>query len=292
METPDALSLVFRAVGFVLLLSAAGTPIFVALFRGLLSQSAAITARLGARLGIAALLFVCAHQWLEGARMVGDMSGLVDREMQMTALRSSAGVTFGLQVVGLVLIAIVMRRGARTLPSIAPPLLGIGLAGTFLIIIAFTLTGHTSVVANRWAAAALLTLHLLTVAFWLGALLPLYAAVTAERPAVAAHLIDAFSRKAAWLVPIILLAGAGLAALLVPDMSAFRRPYGQLLLAKLTLFALLMALAAANKWRFGPACARGATRGFKRAVAVEYLLICAVLAVTATMTTFYSPEAP
>jgi putative copper export protein len=113
-----------------------------------------------------------------------------------------------------------------------------------------------------------------------------------EKPAVAAHLIDTFSRKAAWLVPIILLAGAGLAALLIPDMSTFRRPYGQLLLVKLTLFALLLALASANKWRFGPACARGDTRGFERTVVVEYLLICAVLAVTATMTTFYSPEAP
>jgi putative copper export protein len=52
-----------------------------------------------------------------------------------------------------------------------------------------------------------------------------------------------------------------------------------------------MALATLNKWTFGPACAKGRTRAFKQALAIEYVLICIVLAITATMTTFYSPEA-
>jgi putative copper export protein len=93
-------------------------------------------------------------------------------------------------------------------------------------------------------------------------------------------------------VPVILLAGVGLTVLLVPDWAVFRQPYGQLLLAKVALFAVLMALATLNKWTFGPACASGRTRAFKQAVAVEYVLICAVLAITAILTTFYSPEAP
>jgi len=75
----------------------------------------------------------------------------------------------------------------------------------------------------------------------------------------------------------------------------FTRTYGQLLLAKITLFAVLMGLAAGNRWRFGPGIAVGkaaAAQQFRRTVATEYLLICGVLAVTAVMTTFYSPEAP
>jgi len=161
-----------------------------------------------------------------------------------------------------------------------------------LALAAFTLTGHTSVTPHRPAAATLLTLHLLVVAFWLGSLWPLYLAAGREPPPVAAHLIDAFSRVAAWVVPVILLAGVGLTVLLVPDWAVFKQPYGQLLLAKVALFAVLMALATLNKWTLGPACARGRTRAFKQAVAVEYVLICAVLAITAMMTTFYSPEAP
>jgi len=287
LEAPDALSLAFRVISFVLLLSAAGTPIFLALFGALLANSAVTIARVGSKFAAAALVSVCGHQLLEGARMAGDMSGLSDPDMLMTAFRTSGGAAFGVQVVGLVLIVIALGRRARARAQFA-----IGLAGTFLSAIAFALTGHTSTTANRWPAAALLTLHLLVIAFWLGALWPLYIAATREKPTAAAHLIDAFSRKASWLVPLILVAGIGLAVLLIPDLSAFRRPYGQLLLVKVVLFAFLMALAAANRWRFGPACALGDTRGFKRTVLVEYVLICAVLAVTATMTMFYSPEAP
>ena len=64
----------------------------------------------------------------------------------------------------------------------------------------------------------------------------------------------------------------------------------------LTLIAVTigreLALAALNKWRLGPALAStsGAAATFQRVVGAEYLLICAVLVVTAVMTTFFSPE--
>ena len=133
--------------------------------------------------------------------------------------------------------------------------------------------------------------HLLVIAFWMGALWPLYWAAVREPPAIAARLISKFSLVAAAVVPLILLAGIGLVALLVTDWSVFRQPYGVLLLVKAGSFAALMALASLNKWRFGPACARGHTRAFERTVIVEFVVICLVLAVTSVMTTFYSPEA-
>jgi putative copper export protein len=239
-------------------------------------------AKLGWRLAIGALVFVAGHHALEAARMAGEMSGAVDPAMQAMTLRSSEGAAFGLRMVGLVLIAVGLRRGA----------LAVGITGAILAVTAFTLTGHTSVTPHRPAAAALVTIHLVVVAFWLGSLWPLYLVASRDPPPVAVRVIDAFSRVAAWVVPLILLAGAGLAVLLVPNWAVFKQPYGQLLLAKVALFAVLMALATLNKWTFGPACARGQTRAFKQAVAVEYVLMCTVLAVTAMMTTFYSPEVP
>ena len=99
--------------------------------------------------------------------------------------------------------------------------------------------------------------------------------------------------RAVWLVPVILIAGISLAAGLLPNLAALGRPYGVLLIAKLTGFCALMVLGALNKWRFGPALRSGereAGRRFRHALAAEYGLIVAIFGVTALMTTFFSPE--
>src|SRR5258708_36465392 len=130
-------------------------------------------------------------------------------------------------------------------------------------------------------------LPLLVVAFWFGALWPLIVASLRETPARAADLIERFTAVATWLVPVILLAGIVMAVLLLPSVSALNEPYGKLLIAKVVGFALLMGLAAANKWRLGPALGHGAqqsARGFRRPAAAEDVLIPAGLAITAVMT--------
>ena len=294
-DSPDVLSVVFRAVSFTLLLNAAGIPIFIAAFGRLMSSAVPAVRQLGWKLAIGALVFVVGHQALEAARMTGEMSGVMDPAMQKMALLSPGGAAFAVRVLGLVLVAVGLRRVAhvpqRQGAALAPTgPLAIPLVGAFLSVAAFTLMGHTSVTPHRLAAAGLLTLHLLVVAFWLGALWPLYLAAKKEQPAVTARVIEAFSLAAAWLVPLILLAGIGLTAVLIPSLATFRQPYGQLLLVKVSLFAVLLAMASLNKWRFGPACADGDTAAFERTVVVEYALICVVLAVTAALTTFYSPE--
>jgi putative copper resistance protein D len=155
------------------------------------------------------------------------------------------------------------------------------------------LTGHTSTHAYRWLLAPLLLIHLLIVAFWLGALWPLYLVSLRESRERAGRVIDAFSATAIWLVPLILLAGIAMAAILLPDLAALTHPYGELVVTKVVLFAALMGFAALNKWRFGPAIAAGeprASTGFRRSVLAEYILACGVLAVTAVMTSLFSPE--
>jgi copper resistance protein D len=287
MGGPDALSAALRAISFALLLNAAGIPIFIAAFGHLVPNSLSDVRKLGSRLAIAALVFVAAHQALEAARMAGEMSGITDPAMQKMALLSPTGATFAARILGLILVV----AGLRSAPSPGPtPANAIALLGALMTITSFTMMGHTVTNTQRAAAAALVTLHLLVVAFWLGALWPLYLAVKKEQPATAGHLIDRFSVAATWAVPLILLAGIGLSALLLPGLATFKQPYGQLLLAKLAGFAVLMAMASLNKWRFGPACAAGNTAAFERTVVIEYALLCAVLTATAVMTTFFSPE--
>jgi putative copper export protein len=93
---------------------------------------------------------------------------------------------------------------------------------------------------------------------------------------------------------VVLLAGIAMAVLMLPNVSALSEPYGELLIAKVVGFAVLMGLAAANKWRLGPELVQGTVqsgRRFRRSVAAEYVLIAAVLTITAVMTSFFSPEA-
>jgi putative copper export protein len=286
MDGPDALSAALRAVSFTLLLNAAGIPIFLTAFGHLMPGSLSVVRKLGWTLAISAMMFVAAHQVLEAARMAGEMSGVLDPAMQKMALESRAGTVFAARLVGLALVAIGLRRRAGSPPG--PPT--VALLGTVLTITSFTLQGHTTTTPHRAAAAALIILHLLVVAFWLGALWPLYVAVKKEPPAIAARVIDRFSVTATWLVPLILLAGIGLTAILVPSLDTFRQPYGQLLLAKVAGFAVLLAMASLNKWSFGPACAAGNTSAFERTVIVEFILISIVLTATAILTMFYSPD--
>ena len=283
---PDIVSVVLRALSFIALFQAAGAAIFIAGFGRELTHSLAPISRLGRRTAVAALVLVLAHYSLEAARMAGNFSGMSDANLQGMVLHSASAAMVALRALGLLLIAIGLQRSGEWRMVLS-------VIGATLAVTSFALMGHTTVHSARWILALMLIVHLLVVAFWFGALLPLYVASRREILPAAARVIDAFSRLAAWLVPGILLAGLVMAVLLIPQMATFAEPYGELLIAKLVGFALLMGLAAANKWRFGPAIARGEARAlrlFRRAVVFEYVLISTVLAITAVMTTFFSPE--
>jgi copper resistance protein D len=282
-SVPDVLSVVCRAFAFVLLLQSGGIALFLAAFGRRLPGSQGTIQSLGWISALAAMAFVGGHYMLEGARMAGDMSGVIDPSLQRLALHSPTGEALGLQVPGLVLVAVGLRTGRPVLGS----------AGAILAVISFAVVGHTSVSPQRAVLAPLLILHLLVVAFWIGALGSLYLASMRETAGVAAGAVAAFSAVAIWLVPCVFLAGLGMTLLLVPGLSVLLQPYGELLLVKTTLYAVLLGLAALNKWRFGPRMATepSAAEGFRHAVAIEYVLVCSVLTVTAVMTMFYSPEA-
>jgi putative copper resistance protein D len=286
-DMSDVVSVILRALSFVLLFQAAGVAIFVAVFgRGLTSSQVPVR-RLGRVAALAGLVLVAGHYAMEAARMAGELSGMWDPALQGMVWNSSLRAALLCRMLGLLLIAIGLQPASGWWTTVA-------VGGAVLATGAFTLTGHTSVAAHHGALAGLLLIHLLVVAFWFGALWPLYVASARETPARASDLVERFTAIATWLVPVILLAGMTMAVLLLPNVSALSEPYGKLLIAKVVGFAVLMGLAAANKWRLGPALVHGAVqsgRRFRRSVAAEYVLIAAVLTITAVMTSFFSPEA-
>jgi copper resistance protein D len=282
----DVLSVVLRALSFILLFQAAGAAIFVALFDRRLASARDAVRRLGQASALAAIALVAAHYAFEAARMAGDLSGMWDPTLQGMVWDSPNRAALICRVAGLLLIAMGLQiAGPRS------QILMLG--GAVLATGSFMLMGHTSVNAHRGALAALLMLHLLVVAFWFGALWPLYLACLRETPVRASEIVERFTAVATWLVPVILLAGIVMAVLLLPNLATLGEPYGELLIAKVAGFVLLMGLAAANKWRLGPALARGPVQGarwFCRSLAAEYVVIAAVLTITAVMTSFFSPE--
>lgn len=281
---PDVLSVVCRAFAFVLLLQASGVALFGAALGGELSASSAVIRGFGCLSAAGAMLFAIGHHVLEPARMAGDMSGILDPALQNLALQSPMGESFVIRMLGLATLVLGLRMQWT----------GVGIGGALICVVAFTVAGHTAVSAHRTLLAPLLLVHLLIVAFWIGSLGCLYLASVWEPSEVSARVTARFSAVATWLIPGILLAGIGMAALLVPGMKVFTQPYGELLLVKTALFAVLMGLAALNKWKLAPRLRGGEPRSvesFRRSVVAEYVLVCSVLTVTAVMTMFYSPEA-
>jgi putative copper resistance protein D len=282
----DIISVALRALSFVFVLQAAGIALFVALFAPLPAGSHAAICRLGGWAGLIAVVCVAGHYTLEAARMAGDLSGIWDLSLQRIELYSASGAAFLCQLLGLSLLAVGLRAGGKRSVLAA-------LTGAVLALFAFPLTGHTSTHPERLLLGTLLLVHVLIVAFWFGGLLPLYMVSMREPERTTAALIERFSAWAIWLVPLILIAGVTLATQLVPNLAALAQPYGQLLLVKLGGFVVLMGLAAINKWQLVPALIRGepsALTALRRSLIAEYVLIIGVLAVTAVMTTFFSPD--
>ena len=279
---PDALSVALRGLSFVALLQAAGIATFVALFRPYLAGSGIGIRRLGMWSAVITLPLLLGQYLLEPARMAGEMTGVFDPALQRLVMTSRVAVTFAARVVGLACIAAPLTR-ATAVSALA------GLLGGALVAVSFALMGHTAVHAWRPLLAPAVTAHVFIAAFWFGALPALYIATLREAPDRAGRLIEAFSSLALWLVPTLAIVGLLLAVILVRRLVVFGEPYGWLLVAKVVGLTALLGLAAANKRRLGPAVAHGEARGFKQSLVAEYALIVGVLAVTATMTSLFSP---
>jgi putative copper export protein len=282
----DVLSVTLRALSFLTLFQAAGIAVFLALREQELPGTDGALRRIGAFAALVAGALLAAQYPLEAARMSGELDGVLDPNLQGIVMHSAVSVTLSWRLLGLLLIVGGLRR-AGTGGGIA------GVVGVVLLLASFTFVGHTSKDALRWLLSLVLLAHLSVVTFWYGALLPLYLVSSRETPQTAGRVVQRFSARAIWLVPALLLAGLILATLLLPSLAALRRPYGELLIAKVLGFSTLMPLAALNRWRLGPALQSGdpgAGRRFRQAVVAEFALLAAILCVTAVMTTFYSPE--
>ena len=151
-----------------------------------------------------------------------------------------------------------------------------------------------------WIHRASDALHMLAAAVWLGAiagfllLLRPSEAVTRDRLALTAQSLDRFARVGTICVFVIAATGLVNGQMIVGAANIGRSissPYGQLLAIKLVLFAAMLGLAAANRWRLTPALGRalgepdidpaGAVRAMRHSLILEALAGFAILALVA-----------
>jgi putative copper export protein len=282
---PDLLSATLRGLAFIAVLQAGGAALFLALFGRSLDHARPRIRKLALNAVLASVLLLTVQYLLEAARMTGELSGLFDASLQGLVLHSTAFTILVLRLFGIALVA----------SSLAHNALGrsvLGIVGAVSIAASFVFTGHTASSPERWILGPVLVLHLLVIEFWFGALLPLIAIARYESAEGAAHLVQRFSYFATILVPMVLVAGIVMTTGLLPNAAALATGYGLALAGKAAVFALLMLLAALNKWRLGPALVAGrsaARNSFITSVKLECTLIVAVLMGTAILTTFWSP---
>jgi copper transport protein len=197
-----------------------------------------------------------------------------------TGFATSLGASVALALAGVILIGAGLawqsRGGGAAL-----------LTGAGLSIASFSVTGHSATAAPVWLTAPVLGLHTLCVAYWVGALPPLYRRLGADPISAVVPIVDRFSRRALYAVAVLILCGLVIAAVQLRAVPALlQTDYGRTLLVKLGLVAVLLLVAALNKKFLTRALAREQPRAaiwLRRMILAEATLIVGILVATAVL---------
>jgi len=239
------------------------------------------TRRLAAIFAVLGLFATILSFSLRGANLTGDLSGMTDPMMLSLLWTTPVGTALALRLIGLNLLLVGLflgRIGAW-----------VSVLGGIIALFSFTQIGHISSSESELMEVALI-LHLLAVALWIGVLTPLYRlASSSTRYASAADVGHQFGLVASVSVPVLIVVGGYMGYQLVGSFTALvETGYGQALIIKILLVGGLLALAAVNKLRFIPALRLGdpvAASHLSKSIYVEWLVILAILGVTAVLTT-------
>jgi putative copper export protein/mono/diheme cytochrome c family protein len=239
------------------------------------------------------IAIVSAVAWL--AAVTATMSGLswftgIGPSTLATVL---GGTLFGkvwILRLGLALVLLLASRRLNAEHTRRALVCSTAVAAIYLATIAWS--GHAAAgeAATRSEQLACDVVHLLAAGAWLGALPALIYALGIPQPiSGAAWATRRFSAIAVACVIALVLSGIGNSWFLVGSIPAlFGTTYGSLLLAKLALLALMLGIAALNRWVWTPRLAAGdprALRGLRRNTMLEItvgLLVVLVVGVLGT----------
>lgn len=219
---------------------------------------------------VAQLLLIGAH----GAMRAGlPLTGLWASASWQAAWAAPSLWLDGAPLLGF-LIVIFAHRG-RMLASVAQGL------GALLALASFAGSGHVLAVLPPMQGQALMLLHGLTAALWIGAFDPLRRAFARDAGPMTVALFDRFQRLGLVAVSAVVASGATMAWLLLPRWSnLWDSSYGLTLSAKLLAVLTMLAIAAINRFWLTPRALAGSAAMKQRLLLVLRLdLLAALIAV-------------
>ena len=272
-------------------LVATGAVLFRLAFPRLPDHDRRRVARMGvfaAWAGVILILF----QWpLEAGYLGGGNIAAATNPMLLgIVFEGASGGRLMLAVAGLLLVQAIQLNNL----ALSKTANSVSLVGVLLVMLAFVQVGHT-VNTPRLVLAGLLSVHLMAAAFWVASLWPLFHLVgRGHNQDNTAHILTRFGKIAMGGVGLLVLAGVTLATLLTGGLTPLlTTAYGQLLIGKVLIVAVLLLFAAANKWRLVPAFESGdatAPGRLQRSIALEMVLVVVILLITAVLTRVTSPN--
>ncbi|MEN3349598.1 MAG: copper transport protein [Bradyrhizobium sp.] len=205
------------------------------------------------------------------------LTGLLTWAAWATAISTSLFWAILLAIAAMLIAAIAWRS-----PSIASSWRR---TATAMICVGLSLavSGHAATASPQWLTRTALFIHGVGLAYWMGALAPL-AVLAWQRKDSLLRVLRNFSTLAVPVVALIALSGLVLAFVQLESFRALLDTgYGNILLLKLVLVSLLLVFAALNRLVFTPAIAREfhRTRPLQRSIAVEFVLMIAILGLVA-----------
>lgn len=159
-----------------------------------------------------------------------------------------------------------------------------------LLVGSFSQVGHVTNLS--FFAQILISLHVIAMSLWMGALFPLWRLSKTVNGLPLKETMHLFGRLAAIIVGVLVVCGLTVAYLLLKDIhTLISTPYGHGFIIKLGLIASILLLAAFNKWYFTPRLQHAKfAKQLSYAILVEMFLGLSILLVTGYITSVIGIE--
>ena len=162
-------------------------------------------------------------------------------------------------------------------------------AATFSFAYSFTFIGHSAGIGT--VAKWLLGFHAFTMAWWIGALYPLWLSCKFLPPPTLYKLMCLWGQIAMFMVGLLIVCGIGLLFLLITNpLELFTTRYGQIMLLKFIFVVTILLIAAYHKFHLVEEVQEEAcSHKLQKSIRNEMLIAVVILVITATLSCVLGP---